>query len=97
MKTTFAVLALLGTVVTIGVATQDGQGRPLSLTALSTDAALVTGGNVLVQIALPSGAQPASLKVTAGGRDVTSDILRFYKDKQVTAEELETLARQQGN
>ncbi len=33
----------------------------------------------------------------SGGRDVTSDILRFYKDRQVTAEELETLARQQGN
>ncbi len=72
MKTTLAVFALLGTVVTIGVTTQDGRDAGLSLTALSTDPALVTGGNVLVRVTLPSGAQPASLKVTAAGRDVTS-------------------------
>jgi len=75
MKTTLAVLALVGTVAVpwaANVATQDGRGGTLSIRTLSTDAALVTGGNVLVDITLPSAAAAASLKVTAGGRDVTS-------------------------
>ena len=75
MKTTFAVLALVGTVAVpwaATVATQDARGGTLSIRTLSTDAALVTGGNVLMQVTLPSGAAATSLKVTAGSRDVTS-------------------------
>ncbi|MGE0450995.1 MAG: DUF6351 family protein [Vicinamibacterales bacterium] len=43
----------------------------LSIRAVSTHPDLVTGGDVLVEIALPPGAQASALRVTAGGRDVT--------------------------
>ncbi len=79
MKTGVAVLALLGCVVAfsplarpLGVAAQDARGGTLSIRTVSTDAALVTGGNVLVLITLPSAAAASALKVTAGGRDMTS-------------------------
>jgi hypothetical protein len=43
-----------------------------AIKAISTDASRVTGGDVLLEIVLPSGAMPSALKVAAGGRDVTS-------------------------
>jgi hypothetical protein len=45
----------------------------LEITTVSTDAARVTGGDVLVQVAIPPGlaSSDAALQVTAGGRDVT--------------------------
>ncbi|HEV2985699.1 MAG TPA: DUF6351 family protein, partial [Vicinamibacterales bacterium] len=41
----------------------------VTLKALSTDPALVTGGDVLVQVAVPAGTR--TVKVTAAGRDVS--------------------------
>jgi hypothetical protein len=41
----------------------------VTLKALSTDPALVTGGDVLVQVTVPAGTRP--VKVTAAGRDVS--------------------------
>ncbi len=45
-------------------------GARLGLRALSTDAALVTGGDVLVELTLPEAAGP--LRVSVSGRDVTA-------------------------
>jgi hypothetical protein len=52
---------------------QEASARPTraSLTALSTDPALVTGGDVLVELAMPAELRPGGVKVTANGRDVT--------------------------
>jgi Tannase-like family of unknown function (DUF6351) len=47
-------------------------GGTLSVRVLSNRADLISGGEALVSVALPPGTQPASVKVTAGGRDVTS-------------------------
>src|ERR1700712_2983500 len=44
----------------------------VSITALSTDAARVTGGDVLVQVAVGPATRVESLKITVGGRDVTA-------------------------
>jgi hypothetical protein len=44
----------------------------VTIKALSTDPSRVTGGDVLVEVALPPGTKAGSLKVTASGRDVTS-------------------------
>jgi hypothetical protein len=46
----------------------------IEIRTLSTDASRVTGGNVLVQILVPPSrdARGAAIKVTVGGRDVTS-------------------------
>jgi hypothetical protein len=62
-----AVLALLVT-----AAAAQSPGGPLTISALSTDASLVTGGDVLVRIA-PA---PAGLRVKAGTRDVTETFKR---------------------
>jgi uncharacterized tannase-like protein DUF6351 len=43
----------------------------LEITTLSTDAQRVTGGDVLVQIALPPAADVRALKIAANGKDVT--------------------------
>ncbi len=44
----------------------------MTIKALSTDPSRVTGGDVLVEVALPAGTKAGALKVTASGRDVTS-------------------------
>jgi len=44
----------------------------LKINVLSNRADLISGGDALVQIALPSGVDPTSVKVDVGGRDVTS-------------------------
>ena len=44
---------------------------PLTMRALSTDPALVTGGDLLVEVGLPSDAR-SGVTVTAAGRDVTA-------------------------
>lgn len=49
------------------------EGSPaLSMRAVSSDPALVTGGDVLVEITLPQGTPAADVRVTAGGRDVSA-------------------------
>lgn len=45
----------------------------LQLLVLSGRADLVTGGSALVQVVLPAGANPGKLRVSLGGRDVTSE------------------------
>jgi hypothetical protein len=47
----------------------------LTVRAVSTDATLVTGGDVLVEVSLPASGNP--LKVTLAGRDVTSAFRRM--------------------
>ena len=46
-------------------------GDPVQVRALSTRADLVTGGDVLIEVVLPSGTDAGAVKVTAGDRDVT--------------------------
>ena len=44
----------------------------LKINVLSNRADLISGGDALVQIAVPSGVDPSTIKVDVGGRDVTS-------------------------
>ena len=39
---------------------------------LSDRANMISGGEALVAVTLPKGTNPAAVKVTAGGRDVTN-------------------------
>jgi len=71
MKYTLAALIVLTTVSLVAVQSTTPAGK-LEITALSTDAALVTGGDVLVKVTAPEGIAPQSIKVTVGSRDVTS-------------------------
>lgn len=49
-----------------------GDGSPApAMRAVSSDPALVTGGDVLVELTLAEGTQAADVRVTAGTRDVT--------------------------
>ena len=43
---------------------------------LSNRADLISGGDVLVRVALPRGVDPSRVRVTAGGRNVTGDFKR---------------------
>ena len=49
----------------------DGAGR-LQLTTVPTPAHLVSGGNALVRVELPAGADAAAVTVSLNGTDVTS-------------------------
>ncbi len=73
MRTALVVCALLGTAVAARkqVAPAD-RNAWLAVQAVSTDAARVTGGNVLVRIVLSATISPGSVKVTVGDRAVTS-------------------------
>src|SRR5688572_23291499 len=53
-------------------ASQQRVAQTLAITALSTDPDLVTGGDVLLQIALPENTRTSSVKVRLGQRDLTS-------------------------
>lgn len=55
----------------IGVSVS-GTGGVVVVSALSADPALVTGGDVLLQVTVPEGTPRGDLRVTADGRDVTS-------------------------
>lgn len=66
----FATLAL-----SAGLLAACGGGHdsaPLEIRTLSTRADLVSGGDALVEVAMPGNTSGAGLKVTAEGRDVTS-------------------------
>ncbi len=71
MKSILALLALFGTAAVASMQTTTPAGN-IGLQTLSTDASRVTGGDVLVQLTLPPGTSPQSLKVTLGGKDITS-------------------------
>jgi Tannase-like family of unknown function (DUF6351) len=63
--------AVLGALLAVAIASTGAQGRP-SINALSTDASLVTGGDVLVKVAFGSGVTAGTLKVSVAGRDVSN-------------------------
>ena len=71
---TVAGLALLTVAGTVSVMAlpQSAPSGSLSIRAVSTDAALVTGGDVLVQVSLPAGTAGSTARVTVGGRDITA-------------------------
>jgi len=50
-------------------------GDPVQVRTLSGRADLVSGGEALVEIVLPAGMDPATVNVTAAGRDVSGDFL----------------------
>jgi hypothetical protein len=71
MKHTLALLIVVSCAVA-AAAMQTGAGAPLQITALSTDPARVTGGEVLVEIAAPRTVSAAwTIAVKANGRDIT--------------------------
>ena len=71
MKATLASIVAVA-IVALAVARTSGQAGRVEITALSGDPALVTGGDVLLQITVPTGTSTGSVKVTAAGRDVSS-------------------------
>jgi hypothetical protein len=70
MKYAIASLIVLATVSVAAIQSTAPAGK-LEITTLSTDAALVTGGDVLVKVTAPAGVSPQSIKVTIGARDVS--------------------------
>ncbi|GAA1914297.1 DUF6351 family protein [Nocardioides marmoribigeumensis] len=50
--------------------------RPLSIQVVSTRADLVSGGDALLRVPLPSGVSPSSVRMSLNGRDVTSQFAR---------------------
>jgi hypothetical protein len=68
MKATIALCAVFGTVALGALQLKPVAGR-LEMTAVSTDAARVTGGDLLVRI---TGAASGQVKVTVAGRDVSA-------------------------
>src|SRR5260370_7404666 len=64
-------VAVLAALATLGAGGAQAGGR-LSVRLLSNRADLISGGEALVSVVLPPGTSPGSVKVTAGGRDVTS-------------------------
>src|SRR3954468_15191199 len=62
-------VALLGAFV-LAAAQSNAPAARLEIKAVSTDPSRVTGGDLLVQIAAPSGS--TTVRVTADGKDVTS-------------------------
>jgi len=73
MKTILALVALLGT-VTVAAMQSPPSDRDnwIAVQAVSTDAARVTGGDVLVRVVLSPAAAANSAKVSVAGRDVTT-------------------------
>ena len=76
-----AALVALGVYSAIALAGA-GAVNPVSrveITTLSTDASRITGGDVLVQVALPEATPTQGLRVSANGRDVTlADGRKFF-------------------
>ncbi|GAC1611671.1 MAG: DUF6351 family protein [Mycobacteriales bacterium] len=64
----FALLGLVGFALPVG---PSEASVPLRLVTLSNRADLISSGDVLVKVVLPSGVRPAEVRVDAGGRDVT--------------------------
>src|SRR5689334_19495699 len=71
MKYAIASLIVIATVSLAAIQSNAPAGK-LEITTLSTDAALVTGGDVLVKVAAPAGVSPQAIKVMAGSRDVSN-------------------------
>jgi Tannase-like family of unknown function (DUF6351) len=76
MKTAaLALIAFLLALQTSGQAASQAKSRKLDIRTLSTSADRVTGGDALVGINVPAGAQPSAPGVRLNGRDV-SDAFR---------------------
>ena len=58
-------------VLTVGVAS--AQAGTLVIHVLSDRADAISGGDALVSVSLPSGVNPASVKMTLGSSNVTSE------------------------
>ncbi len=70
---TAALVALACTLVGHGWSTRAARmGGEVVLSALSTDPALVTGGDVLLEVLVPEGTPRGDLRVSVDGRDVTA-------------------------
>ena len=63
--------ALVGALLAAAIGTAGAQSPP-TITALSTDASLVTGGDVLLKIAFGSRVSRDNLQVSVAGRDVSN-------------------------
>src|SRR5579864_827440 len=74
MMTSRALVVILvaGTLAIVAASPRAASPARIDITTLSTDAQRVTGGDVLVQIALPAAADAPSLQVSANGTDVTA-------------------------
>ena len=72
-----AVLGLLSVPAAVGQplagsASPQGNGGQPQIVVLSNRADLVSGGDALVQVVLPGRVDPATVRVSVDGRDVTS-------------------------
>jgi hypothetical protein len=72
-----SIMLILGLVVAGGTGTYRAatthSALPLQINVLSNRADLISGGDALVQIVIPTGVSPASVKVTLGGNDITKE------------------------
>jgi hypothetical protein len=64
-------VAAVAMLLTLGAGTAQA-GKGLSVQVISNRADLISGGDALVSVGLPPGTDPASVKVTLGGNDVSS-------------------------
>ena len=69
----FILLVLAGCVVIPSASGDPGNGGQPQLLVLSNRANLISGGDALVQVALPGRVDPASVHVSLNGTDVTSE------------------------
>jgi hypothetical protein len=67
-----AAAAVLVSILALGAGSAQAGGG-FAVHVLSNRADLISGGDALVSVSLPRGTSPASVTVTAGARDVTSD------------------------
>jgi hypothetical protein len=74
MKTTLATIVGVGLIaaVTASMQTPADRNMWIAVQPVSTDAARVTGGDLLVRIVLSPTIQPETVKVTVAGRNITS-------------------------
>src|SRR5215468_1174764 len=63
------VVSLAGSTAALG---KPGKGGPAQIVVLSNRADLISGGDALVQVVAPDKADPASLRVSLNGTDITS-------------------------
>src|SRR5579864_8592731 len=68
----FAAALVVLTSIALATTRADTSTRQIQIKAISTDASRVTGGDVLVQITTPDRILPKMVKVTVGGRDLSS-------------------------
>lgn len=70
-RTLAAVVALFAATLLVPLPAAQAAPTGLKVSVLSNRADLISGGDALVQVALPAGITPSKVRVTAAGRDVT--------------------------